>query len=156
MVLSYTADGSVVAKTKSATLTLGSTLKIENFEIPGAGEYDVSSVHCEGANLDTAKVFWFRTEDLSLGFLTGVDTELTKRDEAANTDILIVDLRSDASADALKTILKKVEPAYLFLTGTRPSAELVTALGLPKYESSTLKVVRGSLPMEGTSLVLPD
>ena len=157
MIISYAADGNVSAKTKTAIIQLGSNLQIDQFQIPGPGEYDVASVHCEGKNLSTGQVFWFRTEELSLSFLTKLDTDLTKNDEASNTDILVVDLRSDDSVDALKVILKKVEPAYLFLTGSRPAADFIEALGLPRYESSTLKINnRAALPIEGTSLVLAD
>jgi hypothetical protein len=156
MVLSYAADGTVVVKAKTATLQLGPELKVNQHPILGAGEYDISSVHCEGINLTTGQVYFFRTEDLNVAFLTHLDTDLVKHDSATGSDILVVELRSDDKVENLTAILKKVEPSYLFLTGVQPTLELLTKLALPKYESATLKITRQSLPMEGTSLVMPD
>ena len=156
MVISYATDGTVVAKAKNATLSLGSTIKIDSFVISGPGEYDVASVHCEAAHLQMATTYWFRTEDLSIVLLTQPDASVVKHSASSNTDILVVELRSDDTPDLLKPILKALEPAYLFLIGAGATPEFAAGLGLPKYESATLKVSKASLPMEGTFLVLPD
>jgi hypothetical protein len=156
MVISYAADGNVAVKAKTATISIGPELKVNQHPILGAGEYDIFSVHCEGINLTTGQVYFFRTEDLNIGFLTQLDTDLVKYDGATSCDILVVELRSDDKVESLTTILKKVEPSYLFLTGVQPSLELLAKLAMPKYESSVLKVTRQSLPLEGSSIVLPD
>ncbi|MEI6477370.1 MAG: hypothetical protein WCO52_00015 [bacterium] len=156
MVISRQGDNGVSIKTKTETVTIGDGVQIGSFKIPGAGEYDVATIQCEAQNLAKATVYFIRSEELTVVFLSEVDTDVTKVDDASNTDILIVDLRSDTDVADLKSVLKVLEPGYLLLTGSKADASFLSTLGLPAYESSTLKVSRTSLPMEGTQLVPVD
>lgn len=155
MVISYSAEGSVVAKLKATTFSLGTRVKIGEYEILGAGEYDVASVHAEVQNLKDSIVYWLYAEDLHITFLSQPDSSISDQDMAASTDILVVELRSDDSPDKLKTIIKRLEPAYVFLIGPGAIPELFVAMGMPMIAEPTLKVLRTSLPIEGTSLIMP-
>jgi hypothetical protein len=153
MVISYLGNDKVSIKTKTEPITIGNGVQIGQFQIPGAGEYDVAAIQCEAQHLDKSTVYFLRTEDLTIAFLTDVDSSMTKVDDASNTDVLVVDLRSDAVAGELKSVLKVVEPSYLLLIGSTPDASFIETLGLPPYESSVLKLTRSGLPLEGTQLI---
>ena len=155
MVISYTAEGNVAAKLKAATFSLGATVRVDEYELPGAGEYDVHSVHVEAANLDACTAYWLHAEDLHIAYVTQPDPSISKQDEAASTDILVAYLRSEDKAEDLKGILKSMEPGYLFLIGPGVTSDAATLLSLPTHEGASLKVQKSSLPLEGTILVLP-
>ena len=153
MNISYSSADKVILKIKNDSVTLGDGVKIGDYQVTGAGEYDIANIQCEAKALEKALLYFVRAEDLTITFLSDVDTSVIKVDEASKTDILIVDVRSNAEAADLKNILKQLEPGYLFLIGSGNSPELVKSLGLPSYESSTLKVTRSSLPQEGSYFV---
>lgn len=154
MVISYQSNGTVSIKAKNETIAIGEGITIGSYKIQSAGEYDVAGIQCDATHLETATAFLVRTEDLTVTFLNNVDTSITKLDEASNTDILIIDVRSDSKIEDVKTILKTVEPFYLLLIGSGASSGILQELGLPLIEGQ-LKVTRTSLPLEGTQLLQP-
>jgi len=153
MQISYQSDGSVLASTKNKSVRLGAQVVIDNYVVPGAGEYDVAAIQCEAHAFSDGLAYFVHLEDLTISYLTTLTTELTKLDEASSTDILVVDLRSDNTAEQFKPILKALEPSYVFLTGSGATPELIEKLGLTKQEGDNLKVTKSSLPMEGTFLI---
>ncbi|MBU6389342.1 hypothetical protein KGQ71_02390 [Patescibacteria group bacterium] len=155
MNISYSDPGTVIAKTKSESIRIGSEVRIGNYRVTTAGECDIAAIQCESHYLSTGMVHFMHADDLTLTFLSEIQPEVTKLDDASNTDILVVDVRSDNTADQLKPILKAMEPGYLFLIGAGATPEFFQALGLPIEENNNLKVSRTSLPEEGTTLIRP-
>ena len=153
MTISYQANDTVTAVTKNRTVTLGKDVLLEKYVVPGAGEYDVAGIQCEAVQLPTATVYFIRAEDLKLTFMSHVDSEVIKLDDASATNILAVEVRSDDKPSDLKPILKALEPSYVFLIGAGATPEFNAELGLTAYESSTLKATHAGLPLEGTFLV---
>jgi hypothetical protein len=156
MVISYTSGGDVSIKTKTETVTLGNAATIGSFVIPGPGEYDIAGIQCEARPLTDSYASFIRSEDLTVTFLPKVDTAITKLDDASATHILVVDVRSDDTAEALKPIVKSIEPSYVVLTGAGATSEFATALGFPKAEGDSLKLTRAGLPLEGTYVLTRD
>lgn len=153
MIISYTATGDVQLKTKTEPVILGSSIKIGDYTIPGPGEYDIASIQCEGQAVSGAFVYFVRDEDLMITFITKLDTATAKIDGISDTAILVLDIRSDDTVEAAKGIIKAVEPAYVLLIGAGATPEFTAQLGIPLAESSTLKVTRAGLPLEGTSII---
>ena len=153
MNISYQANGTVSVNTKNQVINLGSEVKIGSYTVPGAGEYDVAAIQCEVTALSRGLAYFIHTEDLTVTLLSVINPEVAKLDDAASTNILVVYVRSDDQPEALKPILKILEPSYVFLLGASPEFRL--SLGLPDYEGTTLKVTRSGLPLEGTFLVNP-
>jgi hypothetical protein len=156
MVISYTSSGEVNIKTKTETVQLGSTVRIGSFVVPGPGEYDIADIQCEAKALSQSFASFLRTEDLTITFLSMIEPEVTKLDDASATNVLVVDVRSDDQPEALKPILKSIEPEYVVLTGAGATPAFAAGLGLPKLEESSLKLTRAGLPMEGTYLLSND
>ncbi|HSI20181.1 MAG TPA: hypothetical protein VLA04_00510 [Verrucomicrobiae bacterium] len=153
MVISYTSSGDVSIKTKSETVTLGSSVTIGSFVVPGPGEYDIASIQCEAKALTNSFVSFIRTEDLTVTFLSELDGQVTKLDDASSTHILVADIRSDDKPDSLKPIIKGIEPSYVVICGSGATPEFAAALGIQPVEGGTLKLTRAGLPLEGTYLL---
>jgi len=153
MVITHSGSDSVAIKTKTETVIVGPGLTIGQFSLPGAGEYDIASIQCEGLALTSSVAYLVRAEDLTLLVLDHLDETVTKIDDASKADILIADIRSDDTSDNLKDIVKALEPSFVVLHGAGATDSFVEALGLPKVEGDSLKVTRTGLPLEGTSLL---
>jgi hypothetical protein len=153
MNLSYSSNDEIVINTKGRNIILGNQVRIGEFVVPGAGEYDIASIQCEVNELTHGQVYFIYAEDLVITYLDELNQEITKLDDAAGTVILILDLRSDDDLNQIKPILKTLEPSYLFLRGAGATEELKKALNLPVHPTSVLKVQKTSLPLEGTFLV---
>lgn len=156
MQISHQSDGTVSIKTKTEPITLGSTVQLDGYTVPGPGEYDVASVQCEGRALPSGGIAYFiHAEDLNVTFLPTVNPEATKLDDSSTTEILVVDLRSDDTAASLKDVVKSLEPFYLILMGSGATAAFATELGLPLSDTPVLKITRTGLPLEGTTVLIP-
>ena len=156
MQFTYSSTDTIVVKTKTEPITIGATLQLDGFTVPGPGEYDVASIACEGRAMESgAFVYGIRTEDLTITYLTKLDKEVNKLDGVANTNVLVLDLRSEDEAGDVKAIVKVIEPQYLALIGAGATEKLITDLGFPIIESS-LKITRAGLPLEGTSILKRD
>jgi|GEM_PF-5316675 len=153
MQITYTANGSVQLKTKNLPVTIGGQVTIGDKVISGPGEYDIASTQCEGVALPLATAYFIRDEDLLITYLTHLDPEVTKLDDISDTAILVLDINSEDTAGSTKSIIKAVEPAYVFLIGPGVTAAFVEELGLTKGETGPLKVTRAGLPLEGTTLI---
>jgi hypothetical protein len=150
MTITQSSPDRVVIKGKQATVTIGKEVQIGDYTIPGAGEYDVAGIHCEGQYLSEGAAFFLQVEDIVLCYLTQPHADLLKVDNVSDTDILIVDLRSDDTAAALKPIIKAVEPSYVYLLNSTGRTDLITELNLPVETVPILKVTAGTLPAEPT------
>jgi hypothetical protein len=153
MNITYTTNGSVQLKTKTVPVTLSGQVTIGEKVISGPGEYDISTIQCEGVALPLAIAYFIRDEDLLITYLTHLDSEVTKLDDVSETAILVLDITSEDTPASAKSIIKALEPAYVFLMGPGATAAYIEELGIPKAEETTLKVTRTGLPLEGTTLI---
>jgi hypothetical protein len=155
MVISYSSSGDVTVKTKTETVTLGSSVTIGSFVVPGPGEYDIAGIQCEAKALTESVAYFIRTEDLTITHLSLIEAEVGKLEDASATHILVADIRSDDKPDKLKPILKALEPSYVVIMGAGATKEFANGLGLLDAEGDTLKLTRAGLPLEGTYLLSP-
>lgn len=154
MQITYASNGTVQLKTKTETVLLGNdTVTIGDKVLSGPGEYDVASILCEAQALPLAIAYFVRSEELLITYLTNADQAASQLDDASDTAILVLEVRSDADPAAAKAIIKALEPAYLFLIGAGATSEFRNGLGIPLAEESSLKVTASGLPLEGTMLI---
>ena len=140
-------------KLKNETVTLGETVSIGQYVVPGAGEYDVAGIQCEGAVTGNGISYFIWLEDLQFTYLTSLHSEISKLDKASGTHVLVADIKSDCRPEQLTPILKKLEPGFVALFGTGNTDEFRKVLGLPMQEGSSHKLTRTGLPLEGTILL---
>src|SRR5690242_945986 len=99
MVISYTNSGDVQIKTKTESATLGSTVTIGSFVVPGPGEYDIQGIQVEAKPLTSSFASFIRSEDLVVTYLAAIDNAINNLADASATHILVVDVRSDDKPD---------------------------------------------------------
>ena len=153
MTVQFAPNGSIVLKGRSNSVVLGKSIRLGEYEVPGMGEYDVAGVPCKVQNLTQGTVGFIQFESLQFTYLSQVDASISKIDEAVDTDVLVVDVRSDDEPNQLKPILKLLEPSYLVLTGSGNTESFQKALGLPVAQGASHKVIKSGLPEEGTTLL---
>jgi hypothetical protein len=153
MQISLASNGTVIIKTKTEPITLGATVQIDTYTVPGPGEYDVASIQCEGRALPHGTAYFFHTEELNVTYLPKISSEVMKLDDLSNTDILVLDVRSDDTVSAVKDVVKNVEPFYLILMGSGSTPAFIAELGLPLSDTPILKLTRAGLPLEGTTVL---
>src|SRR5437870_3472109 len=117
MNVSYDSKGNLNLKTKTEPVVIGAGLQIGSRAIEGPGEYDIAAIQCEGHALHKGIAYFIRTEDLLVTYLTDVDDSAQKLDEVSDTDILVLDLRSDSAPEKVKSLIKAIEPAYVLAVG---------------------------------------
>ena len=153
MQLSITSTGSVQLKSRNETVSLGDTVSINLFEVPGTGEYDVAGIQCEAYNLSAGNAYFIRLEDLLIAYMGQIDADIEKLDDAANANVLVVDVRSDDTPDKLKPIIKAMEPSYVVLRGAGATEAFRAGLSLPLEQITSFKMTRTGLPLEGTTIL---
>ena len=153
MTLQFAPTGTVVLKGKSNTISLGNTIRLGEYQVPGMGEYDVAGIPCKVQNLEQGSVAFVQLEGIQFTFLSQIDPGITKLDDATDTEVLVVDVRSDDQASQLKSILKVLEPAFLALIGSGNTEAFRKALGLPISQGASTKIIKSGLPEEGTTLL---
>lgn len=155
MQISYAANGSLVVKTKTESIVLGDGVRIGNHAITGPGEYDIATIQCDGKVLAGTFVFLLRSEELLITYATDLNKEISSLDTVSDTAILVLDVRSDADKTVAKSLIKAIEPAYVFLIGAGATQAFAAELGIPLLSETSFKITRTGLPLEGTSLIIP-
>lgn len=153
MQLSFTSAGDVLLKEKSTEVTLGTTVRIGTYEVPGAGEFEVDGVPCTVEVADDQFATFLVLDGVHVTYLDPAVAGVSELAEASSTEVLVVRLRGDESKELITTLIKKLEPGYLVLAGSTQE-ELGSTLGLTAEPGAVLKVTRSSLPEEGTRLFL--
>lgn len=153
MQLSLTSSGDVLLKEKGVEVTLGTSVRIGSYEVPGAGEFEVETVPCTVEVADEQFAYFLVVDGVHVTYLDPAVAGVSDLSDASSTEVLVVRLRGDESKELLTTLVKKLEPGFLVLTGSS-AEELGSTLGLTPEPGNVLKVSRTSLPEEGTRLFL--
>ena len=153
MNISYPAHDGVVIATKNRAISLGQEVRIGDYLIPGAGEFDIAGIQCEVHFATQGLVYFIRLEELQITFLSEINSQVISLADAASTNILVINLRSSDQPETLTPILKGLEPSFVFLFGPGATKEFIQSLSLPNHDSNVLKITRSGLPLEGTYLV---
>jgi hypothetical protein len=155
MVITQPSPDTLSIKTKSTTITIRDGVTIGSYTVPGAGEYDISGIQCTAQYLPEGVIFFLNIEDVIVTYLSFPHPESMKIDDASDSQILVVNLRSDTKPETLKPIIKALEPAYVYLLNHNINPAIAEELALPKEQVPNLKVTATGLPEEGTTVIFP-
>lgn len=153
MIINFASRDKLTIKSKNATITLDGKVMVGDFSISGPGEYDVNGTQVEVQSLVAGLASFVYVEDMVITHITNLEQELTKIKGVSDTNILVVDLKSNDTADKLKSIIKSLEPSYIYLLGAGKTAEFIAQLGIITEKCKSLKVTLSSLPESGTTLI---
>ena len=153
MIINFISRDKIAIKSKNAIITLDGGVAVGSFKISGPGEYDIDGVQVEVQPIKAGLASFIYSEDMVITHITDLQQELTKIKGISDTNILVVDLKSDDTVEKLKPIIKAIEPSYLFLIGAGKTTEFITQLNLTIEKVKTLKVTASSIPESGTSVI---
>lgn len=153
MIINFASRDKLNIKSKNSTITLDKKIVIDDFSINGPGEYDVDGIQIEAQPLKAGLASFVYVEDMVITHITSLEQELTKIKGVSDTNILIVDLKSNDTVDKLKPIIKSLEPSYIYLLGAGKTAEFIAQLGIITEKCKSLKVTLSALPESGTTLI---
>lgn len=137
-------------KTKEATILLGYSVTINDFALPGPGEYEKNGVFVEGVD-DTGNVIYvLRTEEMTLCHLGKISHELSEDElkEIGDVDILFVPMGEEGSLPAKKSLnmASKVDPRIVIPMLYTDLSEFKKIEGISDGEIEILKIKKADLP----------
>ena len=104
MTITWQGGEKFTVRTKNAVVKIGETVKINDFEIQGEGEYEVGGVECQGM-IDNIFVFTFG--DIRLAYLNNLKRALRENETELIGEI---DILLAPSCDSVKQNIQNLEP----------------------------------------------
>ena len=158
MQIQYKGKEKFEIKLKEATIFLGYNVKIDDFDLPGPGEYEKKGISVFAIPDQNNTINVVHAEDMTLCHLGRLTHELTE-DEAkqiGNIDILFLPLGDDSTL-ALKAALKvlsNVDPRVVVPMLYTDIEEFKKSEGTVAGEFDVLKIRKADLPEEQRSIYI--
>lgn len=146
-------DNTLKIKTASTLVRLNDSVELGEFVAPGPGEYDVNGIGAIVLPVATRTVV-LNIEGLQVLYLDH-PYEIDKDDEDfSNIDVVAIRISSVEQLKLAEQLAKDLEPSGLCLFGSLPSADYTKELSLNSEPVESWKVQAGTLPDEGTDIVV--
>lgn len=158
MQIKYKGGEDFEIKSKDTILNFGVKVSINDFEFPGAGEYEKGGVILNGISDNDNTIYVAHLEEMGVCHLGRINHDLSE-DEAksiGDVDILFLPLGTEGSAD-LKTALKilgKIDPHIVIPMLYTDLAEFMKSEGITDGELDVLKIKKAELPEEERKVVI--
>lgn len=147
-------------RTKDSVIVVSYEPKINDFVIPGPGEYEKNSVFFEGIADNGNTVYVIRCEEINICYLGKTSHEL-REDEAkeiGNIDILFVPLGEEGSLLVKKAsnIISKIDPRIVIpmLYSDQALEEFKKSEGITDGEMDLFKIKKSEMPEEERKVVI--
>ena len=150
MQVKYLGTDKFEIKSKDLEIILSSKVSINNFEFPGAGEYEKAGVIMSGIDDQENTIYVLTVEEMNVCYLGRLKHNLSE-DEAkqiGNVDILFVPAGADETID-LKTVGKvitAVDPKIVIPMLVWNMDEFKKSEGITDGELDILKIRKADLP----------
>lgn len=149
MLITWSGSTSVEIKTKNATVKTGEKIYINDIELSGAGEFEVSGVEAFG---NQKGVFRFRIEDVSVAYLDNIKEDLSNEelDELSDVSIVIIPIGSPDYLDEKKAsnIIKSIEPKIVIPVGLPDRIKFCEMIGGCEEIQDSFKITKQELSQE--------
>ncbi|OGD67019.1 hypothetical protein A3F08_03675 [Candidatus Berkelbacteria bacterium RIFCSPHIGHO2_12_FULL_36_9] len=151
MTINFHGEGNFEIKCKEGTVITGEKMKINEFEIPGAGEYEVTGISAEM----TDGIFTFRSEDMNLTYLRRKnplnDSELER---VKDTDILFIPIFELMESKTAIEVINQIEPKIVLPMFYQTIEQVKEIEGLSPETSDQLKITKLNLPQEERKVIV--
>ncbi len=146
MTIQFTAQGECELKTKTATVVLNDVFRINEFEAPGPGEYEVSEVFAEvGPNVTHLHI-----EDMIVAAFSKTQRAVTPEEleNLENVDIMLVTFGGNVKEELEKItkLIGSVEPRVVVLCGLDDPTLVEKIEGQVPEQLPLLKISKCDLP----------
>lgn len=145
MTITFEGGGKFKIKCKDASIITGETIRINDFEINGPGEYEVAGISAE--SIDGVTNFY--VEDINLTYLRRSkilnNEELEK---VEGTDVLFLPVGEIIDPKIAMEVANQIEPKILILMHYKSIDELQQIKGLVPEVMDELKLTKNMLLQE--------
>jgi len=150
MNINYQGEGNFKIKAKEGNIILGEKIQINEFTIPGAGEFEVAGISAESID----GIFTFQSEDMNLTYLKRKnildDKELER---VKDTDILFVPISEWLETKTAIEVINQIEPKIVIPMFYK-NVDDVKLLGDASPEIiDLLKISKANLPVEDRRII---
>ena len=152
MQIKYLGDGKVEIKTKDATILLGQHVIINDFVLPGPGEYEKSGIFVEGISDRNNTIYLIKAEEINVCYLGTISCDLAedKTKEIGDIDILFVPLGQKESQEIKKAtdLVSKIDPKIVIpiLFDDQRLTDFKKSEGITDDVLDVLKIKKSELP----------
>lgn len=154
MQIIYLGEGNFELKTKSATILTGKEIKINDFVLPGDGEYEVADIQVEMIDNITA----FHNEELNIIYLDKRKKILSDKEiERVNgADILFVGVGGGEVFDPKGAVeaINQIEPKIIIPMYYQDISEFLKVIGGPHEESELFKITKSQVNVDEQKKVM--
>lgn len=144
----------LVAQDKNATIEFGEQLKINDFTVPGPGEYEVGGVLVFAPEGD---IYSLRIGELHIVYWRALNGQPQVESKALGAiDVMVLSLGEKTSSlkDVTETI-NNLEPADIVLATPSLKDELIKTESLPTKEVETWKATHEEAEKDRELILLP-
>jgi L-ascorbate metabolism protein UlaG (beta-lactamase superfamily) len=158
MQIKYMGQEKFEIRTKETKIDLGYRILINNFELPGPGEYEKGGVFVEGIADNGNIIYVLKVEEMNVCYLGKITRDL-KEDEAkeiGNVDILFLPLGEDGSVTTKKALdlVTKIDPKIVIPMLYSDLSEFMKSEGITDGELDLFKIKKAELPEEERKVVI--
>jgi L-ascorbate metabolism protein UlaG (beta-lactamase superfamily) len=152
MQIKYLGKEKFEIKTKEVKLDLGYTIAINDFALPGPGEYEKSGIFVEGVADNGNTIYVIKAEEMNLCYLGKLAHTLSEDEakEIGDIDILFVPLGEDGSLPTKKalSVVSSIDPKIVIPMLYADLEEFKKSEGITDGEQDVFKVRKIDLPTD--------
>lgn len=145
-------------RTKETKIDLGYRIFVNNFELPGPGEYEKGGVFVEGISDNGNIIYVLKVEEMNVCYLGKITRDLKEEEakEIGNVDILFLPLGEDGSVTTKKALdlVTKIDPRIVIPMLYNDLTEFMKSEGISDGEIDVLKIKKADLPEEERKVVI--
>ena len=158
MQIKYLGNEKFEIRTKETKIDLSYKISINNFSLPGPGEYEKGGVFVEGIADNGNTIYLLKVEEMNICYLGNIAHDL-REDEAkeiGNVDILFLPLGDDNSVPTKKALdlVSKIDPRIVIPMLYSDLSEFMKSEGITDGEMDIFKIKKAELPEEERKVVI--
>ncbi len=146
-------EGKLIVKNKLSSVNLSDkSVTVNDFLLPGPGEYEVGGVLSYGLSEGG---YVFIDDEFGYGYLDGIDKELDEKklEDLPDVEILFVNISDEKKLSITEKNIKIIDPRIVIVYGGGEKVdEIITNLGRHETIEGSLKLKKSDLPLEGQKI----
>lgn len=145
-------------KTGQSTIKLGQKPAIDDFVLPGSGEYEKAGISVTGIGFEDDTIYAIRSEEVNLCYLGNINREIDESiiKEIGDVDVLFLPLGENNTLPVKKALdlLSEIDPRVVIPMQYSNLDEFKKSEGISDGETDTFKFKKADLPEEERKIVI--
>lgn len=158
MQIRYSGKDKFNIKTGQSLIRLGVECAVDDFSIPGPGEYEKGGVSIIGIANDNNTIYVIRAEEINLCYLGRIVKEVSQNvvKEIGDVDVLFLPLGEEGTLEVKKAVdlLSAIDPRVVIPMLYADLSDFKKSEGITDGETETFKFKKSDLPEEERKIVI--